>query len=308
MPGVRRLAVLIALAAAVCACGGSGGGTSATGSSTGARAASAAAAQPVAAAGAAACRSGAPAAPSRVPGAPLDTVLRVPASARGHRAPLVVALHFAGGTGAQMEQATRLTPQARRSGFVVAYPTASSNGFWSADRDLAKLTRTLDAVARAACIDPARVYAVGISNGGYMSTVLACRAAGRIAAVTLFAPGINGVGACNPRRPLSVLEIHGTADPIVPYRNSSGRPDEDIPAFIAAWARRDGCAATSQAQRVSTAVTRFRWPGCRAGTRVEHVRLTGGRHIELLPQLRQAAVDPAATAWRFLSAFRLPAS
>src|SRR4029079_3682046 len=112
----------------------------ATGSSTGARAASAAAAQPVAAAGAAACRSGAPAAPSRGPGPPLDTVLRVPASARGHRAPLVVALHFAGGTGAQMEQATRLTPQARRSGFVVAYPTASSNGFWSADRDLAKLT------------------------------------------------------------------------------------------------------------------------------------------------------------------------
>src|SRR4029077_10830618 len=60
-----------------------------------------------------------------------DTILRVPARARGHRAPLILALHFAGGTGAQMEQATRYTPQAARSGFVVAYPTASGNPFWS---------------------------------------------------------------------------------------------------------------------------------------------------------------------------------
>jgi polyhydroxybutyrate depolymerase len=105
-----------------------------------------------------------------------------------------------------------------------------------------------------------------------------------------------------------VLEIHGTADPIVPYRNASGRPDEDIPAFIAAWARRDGCSPTSRPKRVSATVTRFRWPGCRAGARVEHLRLTGGKHIELLPQLRDAGVDPARAAWRFLSAQRLPAS
>jgi polyhydroxybutyrate depolymerase len=126
--------------------------------------------------------------------------------------------------------------------------------------------RTIDAIERVACVDRARVYAVGISNGGFMATVLACRAADRIAAVALFAPGINGVGECSPTRPLSVLEIHGTADTIVPYRNGTGRPDEDIPAFIA-----------------------------------------GGRHIELLPELRDAGVDPARAAWRFLSTQRLPA-
>jgi polyhydroxybutyrate depolymerase len=254
------------------------------------------------------CAAGAAAAPSRVPGAPLRTVLRVPAGARGHRAPLVIALHFASGTGPEMEQATRLTPEARRDGFVVAYPSASENHFWSADGDFTKVMRTLDAIERVACVDRSRVYAVGISNGGFMSTVLACRAADRIAAVALFAPGINGIGYCSPARPLSVLEIHGTADPIVPYRNSSGRPDEDIPAFIASWARRDGCAATSRPQRLSATVTRLRWPGCGAGARVEHLRLTGGRHIELLPELRDAGVDPARTAWRFLSAQRLPAS
>jgi polyhydroxybutyrate depolymerase len=247
-----------------------------------------------------ACAAGAKAPPSTVPGAPLDTILRVPARARGHRAPLILALHFASGTGAQMEQATRYTPQAARSGFAVAYPTASANHFWSIDGDLDKLERTLDAVERVACIDPARVYVSGISNGGFMATVLACRMAGRVAAAALFAPGVNGIGECAPSRPVSVLEVHGTSDPIVPYR--------DIPGFVAGWADRDGCASRSTSQRRSATVTLFRWPGCRGGAQVEHLRLTRGKHIELLPQLRAAGVDPAATAWRFLRAHRLPAA
>jgi polyhydroxybutyrate depolymerase len=227
-------------------------------------------------------------------------VLRVPARARGHHAPLILALHFASGTGGQMEQATRYTPEAARSGFVVAYPTASEGNFWGIENDLDKLSQTLDAVERVACIDPARVYVSGISNGGFMATVLACRMADRVAAAALFAPGVNGIGDCSPSRPVPVLEVHGTSDPIVPYR--------DIPAFVAGWAKRDGCSPTSRAQRVSATVTVFRWPGCRGSAEVRHLRLTGGKHIELLPQLRAAGVDPARTAWRFLRRHRLPAS
>ncbi|MEA2380656.1 MAG: polyhydroxybutyrate depolymerase [Solirubrobacteraceae bacterium] len=248
----------------------------------------------------AACTPGAPAPASKLAGAPLDTILRVPAKARGHRAPLILALHFASGTGAQMEQATRYTPEAARSGFVVAYPTASANHFWSIDRDFAKLQQTLDAIERVACIDPARVYVSGISNGGFMSTVLACRSAGRIAAAVLFAPGVNGIGDCEPSRPISVLEVHGTSDPIVPYGA--------IPGFVAGWAKRDGCASRSTTQQLGATVTIFRWPGCRAGAQVEHLRLTRGKHIELLPQLRTTGVDPAHTAWTFLRAHRLPAA
>ena len=265
---------------------------SATSPSTGANASTAQASP--------ACAAGAAAPPSKVTGAPLDTILRVPPRARGHRAPLILALHFASGTGSQMEQATRYTPQARRSGFVVAYPTASANGFWSIDGDLAKLTATLDRIERIACIDPARVYVSGISNGGFMATVVACRMAGRIAAAALFAPGMNGIGPCSPSRPPSVLEVHGTSDPIVPYAG--------VASFVGGWARRDGCASRATATRGGALVTLFRWPGCRGGAQVEHLRLTRGKHIELLPQLRQAGVDPAATAWSFLRAHRLPAA
>jgi polyhydroxybutyrate depolymerase len=287
--------VAVAAALLVAACGSSSSSTagSASASSSSAPAPASAQASP-------ACSTSAQAPPAKVSGAPLDTLLRVPAKARGHRAPLILALHFASGTGSQMEQATRYTPEAARSGFVVAYPTASENNFWSIEGDLDKLRQTLDAVERVACIDPARVYVSGISNGGFMATVLACRMTDRIAAAALFAPGVNAIGDCSPSRPISVLEVHGTSDPIVPYR--------DIPAFVAGWAKRDGCSSRSTQQRRGATVTLFRWPGCRGGAQVQHLRLTRGKHIELLPQLRAAGVNPARTAWTFLRAHRLPAS
>jgi polyhydroxybutyrate depolymerase len=289
-------AIGVALALIAWGCGSSGSSSTTPGSTSAQSATSARATTPALAS----CTRR-----TRLRGAPLRTVLRVPPSARGHRAPLVLALHFAGGTGRLMEQATQLTPQARRSGFVVAYPTASEGNFWSIDNDLGRLTKTIAAIERATCIDPARVYVVGISNGGFMSTVLACRMADKIAAAALFAPGVNGIGDCRPSRPISVLEIHGTADPIVPYRGS-GDPATAIPNFVAAWAQRDGCASTAVARRPGPTLTLLRWPGCRDRTRVEHLRLTGGQHIELLPELRAAGVDPARFAWRFLSAHRLP--
>jgi polyhydroxybutyrate depolymerase len=293
-------ALVAAAALAVAACGSSSGSSASTRDAAPAPATALSSSSGTAAESSPACAAGAKAPPSKVSGAPLDTILRVPARARGHRAPLILALHFASGTGAQMEQATRYTPQAARSGFAVAYPTASANNFWSIDGDFDKLAKTLDAVERVACIDPSRVYVSGISNGGFMATVLACRMAGRIAAAALFAPAVSGFGDCAPARPISVLEVHGTSDPIVPY---SG-----VPGFIAGWARRDGCASRSASQRTSALVTVFRWPGCHGGARVEHLRLTRGKHIELLPQLRAAGVDPAATAWRFLRTHRLPAA
>jgi polyhydroxybutyrate depolymerase len=245
---------------------------------------------------AAACAASAPAPPAAVPGAPLDTILRVPARARGRRAPLLLALHFAGGSGAEMERATGYTPEARRGGFVVAYPTARTGGVWAGEHELGAVTRTLRAIERVACIDAARVYVAGMSNGGAMANLLACRMADRFAGAVLFAPAVSAIGDCRPARPIPVLEVHGTADPLVAYH--------PIPAFVAGWARLDGCGRRPRSARIRPAVTRLRWRGCRGGASVEHLRLAGGEHIELLAQLRAAGADPARTSWRFLAAHR----
>jgi polyhydroxybutyrate depolymerase len=291
--GVRALGALLATSAALllAACG-SGSQPPAARTTTTAR--PAVPARPVSGG----CAAAAPASQRKVAGAPLDTILRVPAKVRGKRAPLVLALHFASGSGAQMEQVTRLTPEARRSGFVVAYPSATSGGVWAGADEIGAVTRTLQAIERAACIDPRRIYLTGISNGGGMANLLACRFPDRFAGVVEFAPAVSGIGDCSPPRPISMLEIHGTADPLVPYAA--------IPGFVAAWARLDGCAAGPRSARAGTGATRQRWTGCRGGAAVEHLRLAGGKHIELLPELRSAGIEPARTAWRFLASHRLP--
>jgi poly(3-hydroxybutyrate) depolymerase len=233
---------------------------------------------------------------AHLPGAPLNTILRVSAANRTRRAPLVVALHFAGGPGRAMEQQTGLTTEARRAGFDVAYPTAPVNGFWRAS-DLPKLRQTITAIEQAACVDTSRVYLLGWSNGGGMAALGACQMSDTIAAVAMFAPATGFAKTCAPARKPSVLEVHGTSDPIVPY--ASGR------SFIGAWARRDGCSASATTSRLRSRGTLLRWTGCDDGASVQHLRVARARHIQLFSDIRAARLDPNATAWRFLSAHRL---
>jgi polyhydroxybutyrate depolymerase len=81
-------------------------------------------------------------------------------------------------------------------------------------------------------IDTSRVYATGFSNGGYMTYRLGCEAADLFVAI---APASGAVGtaaagglgartdltACNPSQKISVLDIHGTMDPLVPYSSQA---------------------------------------------------------------------------------------
>ena len=66
--------------------------------------------------------------------------------------------------------------------------------------------------------DHNRIYASGISNGGFMSLRLALELSDRIAAVGVIAAGMPAVSKCpDAVRPTSVLFMNGTDDPLVPY-------------------------------------------------------------------------------------------
>jgi poly(3-hydroxybutyrate) depolymerase len=232
-----------------------------------------------------------------MPGAPLDTILRVPAANRSRRVPLVVAMHFATGSGEAMERATGLTAEARRAGFDVAYPTATSADRWWRPPDVPKLRRTIAAIERTGCVDRDRAYLVGWSNGGSAAVRAACELPRTVAAVVLFAAAVNAARSCTPARTPSLLEIHGTSDPLWPYPRAR--------AFVRAWAADNRC-GTRATTRVGARGTLYRWPGCKDGATFEHLRVDGARHIELFGDLRAAGIDPDGTAWRFLAAHRLP--
>ncbi len=69
-------------------------------------------------------------------------------------------------------------------------------------------------------VDTTKIYATGISNGGFMSSRLGCELSNRIAAIAVDAATMEATTIapnCNPGRPVPVIYIHGTTDPLVPF-------------------------------------------------------------------------------------------
>jgi polyhydroxybutyrate depolymerase len=225
--------------------------------------------------------------------------------------PLVIALHGAGETGAEFAEDTGFSRLADREGFLVAYPSAGGpNAFWNisgqalAPDDVEPLERSLDSLEAAACVDAARVFVTGVSNGGGMTARLACVFAERLAGVASVAGGYRSLPPCKPDRPLPVLEIHGTGDQVVPY---GGQPPDykgSVARWLAQWRRIDGCQGKANRLRPATGVTEIAWRNCKAATRVEHVRLDGAAHGWPGGPRTQPPPAPFAATWRTWEFFR----
>ena len=110
-----------------------------------------------------------------------------------------------------------------------------------------------------------------------MTARLACDLSERLAGAASVAGGYRSLPACKPERPLPVLEIHGTADQVVPY---GGKPPDfngAVKRWLWQWRRIDGCQGNADGW-TRAGVTEIAWRHCIAGTRVEHVRLDGQAH------------------------------
>ena len=150
-------------------------------------------------------------------------LLHVPQSlTRNHPAPLLLVFHGGGGHDYNMPRFTGFDRLADSRGFIVAYPE-SVNTHWNDTRHLSRaddvsFVRTLIMeLERSYPVDPARVYATGISNGGFFSQRLACDLSSQIAAVASVAATMPEtlLPVCHPSHPVSIMFIQGTEDPLV---------------------------------------------------------------------------------------------
>jgi polyhydroxybutyrate depolymerase len=227
--------------------------------------------------------------------------------------PLVVMLHGGFGTGDQAEAAYGGDAEADSQHFVVAYPDGldrawavgggccGSSGRGGVD-DVAFITQLVSTLGHQLPIDPARVYATGMSNGALLAFRLACdttvfAAIGPTAGTLL--------GSCPSPAPISVIHIHGTADHNVPYDGGEGEGIAKIngpavPAMNAMWRDVDRCSppALTVAGLVTTSVAT-----CADGRAVELVTVSGGGH-EWPGSTRKPGVDglnATDTIWRFFA-------
>jgi polyhydroxybutyrate depolymerase len=226
--------------------------------------------------------------------------------------PLVIALHGASETGPQFARDTGFSALADRERFLVAYPSAGGpNAFWNmsgtvagAGNDVEALERSLTQLERVACVNSSRVFVTGVSNGGGMTARLGCELSDQLAGIATVAGGYRALPPCRPERPVPVLEIHGTADQVVPY---AGKPPDyagSVAKWLAMWRRIDGCKGAAARFTPAVGVHEIAWRHCVARTRVEHVRLDGVAHGWPGGSRTDPPPAPFAATWRTWEFFR----
>jgi polyhydroxybutyrate depolymerase len=227
-------------------------------------------------------------------------LLHVPSAKPIGPRPLVVLLHGRLGNGQGMARMTSFDRAADRAGVLVAYPDgfrrswADGRGGTPADDagvdDVAFFDALLRDVESRFAVDPGRVFVAGMSNGGFMSERLACEAADRIAAIGVVAATFSEALAerCRPSRPVSVVLMNGTDDPLVPFAGGELSRDRGLvksaAETAALWRRLDGCSGKPLTTRRpdtagdGTSVTEETDAACAEGAGVTALRIEGGGH------------------------------
>jgi polyhydroxybutyrate depolymerase len=253
--------------------------------------------------------------------------------------PLLLAFHGAGSNSGDMADLTGLGKVADRAGFLVVYPQGIDY-HWNAGRstgstaaqvdDLGFVRALLTRLESDYAIDRQRVYATGFSNGAFFSQRLACAMTADFAAVASVSGQMSQALSlvCKPARPISMLLVHGTDDPIVPYdggsvQGSRGGTLLSVAATAAFWEHADACPAGGASVKLpdaspadGTHVRREEHAGCADGTEVTLYTVKNGGHTwPDGPQYDQIwiigkvthALDASATIWEFLARHPLPA-
>jgi polyhydroxybutyrate depolymerase len=183
--------------------------------------------------------------------------LYIPSSySQSTKIPVVIFLHGGGGS-TEAAELNGMNEKSDKFGFILLAPGGTgtsqdklltwNSGKWEGGDccgyayknnidDVGFISQLIDDVKKKVNIDEKRIYATGISNGALMSYRLACELSDRIAAVAAVAsPAVPG--ACQPKRPISVIQINGAADPLVPINGGNGGSSALGTTFIAQSAK-----------------------------------------------------------------------
>lgn len=260
------------------------------------------------------------------------SLLHVPAGYdAGAGAMLVVNFHGFGSDAGQQVLLSNMNTASDKKGFVVAYPFGVGNG-WNAGAcctelqsakldDVAFTKDLLRKIASDYCIDPKRIFATGMSNGGFFTHRLACEMADTFAA---FAPvaGVLGIApeTCNPARAVPILHFHGTADALVPYDGGQTNLDPLTKSFLSVqetanvWRAKNGCLGGPETTFAHGDTSCTRWAGCSGKGEVNLCTIAGGGHTWPgglpVPTLGKTSTDINATdaMIEFFAAHPLPSN
>lgn len=216
-----------------------------------------------------------------------------PSYVPGSSLPLVFVLHGFTQTAQAIMDVSAFNDVADTGNFIVVYPNGVGNAWntnsgmtgGSTANDIGFIAALTDTMHDRYNIDTTRVYSCGFSAGGYMSHRLACESPRCYAAIASVAGTMSAgaYAACNPARPIPVLQIHGTADGIVSYNGGTGGVSVDD--VIAKWTTVDVCPATPTVASLpntnlfdNSTVESNRYYPCTTNYEVKLLKVVGGGH------------------------------
>ncbi len=231
--------------------------------------------------------------------------------------PLIVNFHGYGSNSLEEEKLTGMSVKADTAGFIVVYPDGLNNA-WNdgpganGKADLQFIRDLISYIESQYNIDPKRIYATGISNGGGMTNRLGCDMADLIAAIAPDSGAYNLWENCSPSRPMPVLAFHGLNDNVVPYEGGNQRIMEPpIEDWAASWARRNGCSSTPETTNPEEDVTVRTWSNCQDHADVILYALANHGHswpgsLTMPKSITSQAVNATDVIWDFFVAHPMP--
>ena len=255
-----------------------------------------------------------------------DYILYVPEIYDGSTAvPLVLNFHGFGSSASQQMFYGDFRDIADTEGFLLVHPEGTTfigNQFWnvgfpgisSTIDDVGFTEALIDELATLYTIDLDRVYATGMSNGGFMSFLLACQLSEKIAAVASVTGSMtqDTFDDCNAQLPTPVLQIHGTEDDVVSYNeNNLSLP---IPDVISYWVDHNNCETTPTTTTLpdvdvsdGSTIEYSVYEDGDNGITTEHMKVIGGGHTWPGSILNSAGtnqdIDASMEIWLFFSRY-----
>ncbi len=166
---------------------------------------------------------------------------------KAYKMPLIISLHGGFASPKGQFHLADFRPLADRDKFIVVCPASKHIWHDGADNkgidDVKFMDQLISYIIKTYNADPARVYVTGISNGGFMTTRLACQLPKRIAAIAVVAASLDIGEGYDLQRPMPVIYMHGTSDKIVSYNGGKmfGRRIYSQQEIIKKWVVLDGC-------------------------------------------------------------------
>ncbi|WP_084165694.1 cellulase family glycosylhydrolase [Dyadobacter crusticola] len=243
-------------------------------------------------------------------------IFHAPGNAVPENLPVLLIFHGDNGSGAAIRNTTLFNATADANNFIAVYPNADTDGGgWhraiDQTKDVVFTSDLIDYLCATYHIDAKRVYATGLSAGGFMTYNLAVNLPGKIAA---FAPVAGNMYANNGNytyfsgpnfKPVPILHIHGDADNVVSYPDPNHTPTPWSEWPLTQWSYYS-CSKTTYTlpnEQIATSVTKLRF--CvgtpPSGKEISLIRVQGMGHAWPVT----ANFNPNQTIWDFVKKYSI---